>query len=85
MEIIPSGVLYLCTITGPFGPSISGQKVQACALIGLLEMSEENSWRSDSGSCVSSSSSDENNVGNDALFVIGLHGSGYTIDLFQQD
>ena len=34
---------------------------------------------------VSSSSSDENNVGNDALFVIGLHGSGDTIALFLQD
>ena len=34
---------------------------------------------------MSSSSSDENNVGNDALFVIGLHGSGDTIALFLQD
>ena len=32
-----------------------------------------------------SSSSDENNVGNDALFVIGVHGSGDTIALFLQD
>ena len=61
------------------GPSISAEKVKACALIGLHMVAEENSWRSDSGSSVSSSSSDENNMGNDALFVIGLHGSGDTI------
>ena len=48
-------------------------------------MAEENSWRSDSGSSVSSSSSSENNVGNDALCVIGLHGSGDKISLFLQD
>ena len=36
-------------------------------------MIQENSRRSENGSCVSSSSSDENNVGNDALFVIGPH------------
>ena len=30
-------------------PSISAEKVKACALIGLLMMAEENSWRSDSG------------------------------------
>ena len=46
---------------------------------------EENSERSENGSSVASSSSDENNVGNDALFVIGLHGSGDTIALFPQD
>ena len=42
----------------------------------LAMMAEEFSWRSDSGSSVSSSCSNENNVGNDALFVNGLHGSG---------
>ena len=68
-----------------FGPSISAEKVKACALIGLHMMAEENSWRSDSGSSVSSSSSSENNVGNDALFVIGLHGSSDTIALFLHD
>ena len=39
----------------------------------------------DSGSSFSSSSSSENNVGNGALFVIGLHGSGDAIALFRQD
>ena len=34
---------------------------------------------------MSSSSSGENNVGDDALFVIGLQGSGDTIALFLQD
>ena len=48
-------------------------------------MAAENSGRSENGSSVSSSSSDENNVGKDALFVIGLHGSGDTIALFLQD
>ena len=48
-------------------------------------MDEENSWRTDSGSSFSSNSSSENNVSNDALFVIGLHGSGDTIALFLQD
>ena len=33
----------------------------------------------------SSSRSSENNVGNGALFVIGLHGSGDAIALFLQD
>ena len=51
-------------------------------MIGLHMMAEENSWRSDNGSSVSSCSSSENNVVNDALFVIGLHGSGDTIALF---
>ena len=58
-----------------FGPSIPVEAVKACALVGLHMMAEENSWRSDSSSSVSSSSSSENNVGNDALFVIGLHGT----------
>ena len=40
---------------------------------------------SENGSSVSSSSSDGNNVGNDALFLIGLHGSSDTIALFLQD
>ena len=48
-------------------------------------MIEENSGRSENGSSVSSSSSDENNVGNDALFVIRLLGSGDTIAHFLQD
>ena len=60
-------------------------RVKACALIGLHMMAEEMSWRSDSGSSVSSSSSGENNVGNDALLVIGPQGSGDTIALFLQD
>ena len=68
-----------------FGPSIPVETVKACALIGLHMMIVENSGRSENGSSVSSSSSDENNVGNDALFVIGLHGSGDTIALFLQD
>ena len=60
--------------------------MKACALIGLHMMAEENSWQSDSGSSVSSSSSGENNEGDDALFVvIGLQGSGDTIALFLQD
>ena len=65
--------------------SIPVETVKACALIGLHKMTEEKSGRSENGSSVSSSSSDENNVGNDALFVIGLHGSGDTIALFLQD
>ena len=60
-----------------FGPSIPVEAVKACALVGLHMMAEESSWRSDSWS--------ENNVGNDALFVIGLHGSDDTIALFLQD
>ena len=42
-------------------------------------MAEEDSWRTDSGSSFSSSSLSENNVGDGALFVIGLHGSGDTV------
>ena len=68
-----------------FGPSISAEKVKVCVLVGLHMMAEENSWRSDSGSSVSSNSSSENNVGNDALFVVGLHGSRDTIALFLHD
>ena len=68
-----------------FGPSISAERVKACALIGLHMMAEETSWRSDSDSFVSSSSSGENNVGTDALFVIGLQVSGVTTALFLQD
>ena len=41
--------------------------------------------KSVSGSSVSSSSSSENNVGNDVLFVIGLHGSRDTVALFLLD
>ena len=40
-----------------FGPSISAEKVKACALIGLHMMAEENALRSDSDSSVSSSGS----------------------------
>ena len=68
-----------------FGPSISAEKVTACALIGLQMMAEESAWRLDSDSSVSSGGSCEGNVGNDALFVIGLQGSGDTIGLFLQD
>ena len=68
-----------------FGPSIPVEAVKACALVGLHMMTEEDPWRMDSDSSFSSSSSCENNVGNDALFVIGLHGSGDTIALFLQD
>ena len=68
-----------------FGPSISAERVKACALMGLHMMAEGNTWRSDSGSSVSSSGSCEGNVGNDALHIIGLHGSSDTISLFLQD
>ena len=68
-----------------FGPSIPVETVKACALVSLHMMAEENSGWSENGSSVSSSSSDENNVGNDALFVIGLQGSGDTTVLFLQD
>ena len=47
------------------GPSIPVEAMTA--MVGLHMMA-------DSGSSASSSSSSENNVGNDALFVIGLHG-----------
>ena len=67
------------------GPASQPKKVKACALVGLHMMAEENSWPSDTGSSVSSSSSSENNVGNDALFVIKVHGSGDTIALFFHD
>ena len=67
------------------GPSISTETVEACALIGLHMMAEENAWRSESGSSVSSSGSCEGNVGNEALCVIGLHGSGDNISLILQD
>ena len=68
-----------------FGPSIPVEAVKACALVGLHMMDEENSWQSDNGSSVLSSSSSENNVGNEAFFVIGLHGSCDKITLFLQD
>ena len=68
-----------------FGPSIPVEAVKACALVGLHMMAEEDSWRVDSGSSFSSSSSSENNVGNGALFVIGLLGSVDAIALFLQD
>ena len=61
------------------------EAVKACALVGLRMMAEEDSWRIDSDSSFSSSSSSENNVGNAALFVIGLHGSGDAIAHFLQD
>ena len=59
--------------------------VKACALVGLHMMAEEDSWRMDSGSSFSWSSSSENNMGNGVFFVIGLHGSGDAIALFLQD
>ena len=68
-----------------FGPSIQVEAVKACALVGLHMVAEEDAWRSDSGSSVSSSDSCEDNMGNDALHVIGLHGRGDTISLFLQD
>ena len=84
--LLPSGE----GANGPEGAESAGAqhpvvKVEACALNGLHMMIEENSGWSEKGSCVSSSSSDENNVGNGALFVIGLHGSGDTIAHFLQD
>ena len=51
------------------------EAAKACALVGSHMMAEEDSWRMDSNSSFSSSSSNENNVGDGALFVIGLHGS----------
>ena len=69
-----------------FGPSIPVEAVKACALFGLHMMAEEDSWRSDSGSSVSSTYSCEDNVCHDALHVIGLHEPGDKISLFlQQD
>ena len=68
-----------------FGPSISIDTVKTCAWIGLHMMAEKNAWRSDSGSSVLSSSSCEDNVGDDALYVIVLDGSGDTIALFLQE
>ena len=80
---------------GPYGelfffllkkePRVLSEKVKACALIGLHMMAEENAWRSDSGSSKSSHGSCEGNVGNDALHIIGLHGSSDTVSLFLQD
>ena len=67
-----------------FGPSIPVEAVKACALVVLHMMAEEDPWRMDSGP-FSSSSSSENNVGNGALFVMELHGSGDAIALFLQD
>ena len=55
-----------------FGPSIPVEAAKACALVGLHMVAEEDCWRSDSGFSVSSSDSCEDNVGNDALHVIGL-------------
>ena len=68
-----------------FGPSIPIDTVKACTWIGLHMMAEENAWRWDSGSSVSSSSSCEDNVGDDALYVIVLHGSRDTLALSLQD
>ena len=68
-----------------FGPSIPVEAVKACALVGLHMMAKEDSWRTESGSSFSSSSSSENNVGSGALFVIGLHGSVDAIALFLQE
>ena len=68
-----------------FGPSIPVEAVKACALVGLRMVAEEDAWRSDSGSSVSSSDSCEDNMGIDALHVIGLPGRGDKISLFLQD
>ena len=89
----PYGELFFFPLKEPmvlrelvrFGPSIPVEAEKACALVGLNMMAEEDSWRMDSGSSFSSSSSSENNVGNGALFVIGPHGSGDAIALFLQD
>ena len=67
------------------GPSIPVEAVKTCALVGLHMMAEEDSWRMDSDSSFSSSSSSENNVGNGALCVIGVHWSGGAIAHFLQD
>ena len=64
-----------------FGPSIPVEAVKACALVGLHMMAEEDPWRWDRGSSVSSNDSCEDN----ALHVIGLHGPGDKISLFLQD
>ena len=69
---------------GRCGPSIPFGAVKACALIGLHMMIEEKSGRSENGSFVSSSSSGENNVGDEALCHRAA-GSGDTIALFLQD
>ena len=45
--------------------------MKACALIGLHMVIEKNSGWSEKGSSVSSSSFEENNVGNDALSTTG--------------
>ena len=67
-----------------FGPSIP-VAVKACALVGLHMEAEEDTWRMDSDSSFSSSSSSENNVGDGALFDVGLQGSGDAIAHFLQD
>ena len=67
-----------------FGPSIPVEAVKACALVGLHMMAEEDSWRMDSDSSFSGSSS-ENNVNNEALHVIELHGSGDKSSRLLQD
>ena len=54
------------------GSSIPVEAVKACALVGLHMIAEEDSWRMDSDSSFSSSSTSENNVGNGALFVTPL-------------
>ena len=59
-----------------FGPRIPVETVKACALIGLKMMAEENAWRSNSGSSASSSSSCEDNVGNDAVRHRATWGGG---------
>ena len=64
---------------------IGVEAVKACALVGLHMMAEEDPWRSDSGSPVSSSDSCDDTVGNDALHVIGLHRPSSKISLFLQD
>ena len=61
------------------------ETVKVCALIGLHMMIWENSGLSENGSFESSGGSCEGNVGNDALHIILLHGSGDTIALFPDD
>ena len=46
-----------------FGSSIPVEAMKACVLVGLHMMAEEDPWRSDSGSSVSSSDSCDDRIG----------------------
>ena len=67
-----------------FGNSIPVEPVKACALIGLHMIIEKNSSRKMAPLCRQAVRM-KTTWSNDALFVIGLHGSGDTIALFLQD